>query len=165
MQHSIAASGVLNLTISDNIVSGGIVANGDYQLVITNNTIDAPATNCPDGGCCPGMVSVGFGTDVVVAANNLTAGQGCHPIGVSIWGGVEGYKKTTGMLVAHNAFSGSFTPPFRGQPIAGGVMIDGANGVTIRSNVFSDGEPTAKHVCDCCEYGVMAMCQNITVSN
>ena len=187
VQHAIAASGVRNLTIAHNIVvsplhaqkqmtgqsalparsctqGGSIVANGDIGLTIYNNTIAADVGNCPIGGCCPGMVAVGFGDHVLVSENNVTASAGCEPLGVSIWGGVEGYPKTRDMLVSANTFTGSFTPLVHGKPFPGGVVIDGADGVVVgSSNVWSDGAPAGKHVCDCCQYGVMSMCQNITI--
>ena len=38
-----------------------------------------------------------------------------------------------------------------------------AHNIVVSSNVWSDGAPAGKHVCDCCQYGVMGMCQNITI--
>jgi hypothetical protein len=171
VHNSMDLSGAKNMTVENNVVSGAIVLNGDLDLVVRNNTITATDSNCPDQGCCPGMIFVLSAQRALLDSNTLTTSANCKPAGVVLMGNIvtEGFPFLRDVTVSNNIFKGGFDPLFQGKPLPAAVVMSGVDGVVLRGNRFNGGTfggQTAGNVCQCCQYGhAKTQCVNVTVDD
>ena len=153
--HSILASSVINLTISNNVIEGIIVGNKNTQMRVLNNTIIARSNSS--------MGQFLAAKGAIVSGNRFLADHFPHAGGCYFWGMDEGYPASSNIEITQNVFKGQFLSEGKA------LQLYGVNGVHITGNEFDNTGPhgtTARNnTCECCRdpKKIPKLCKGVTV--
>ncbi len=132
-RRSILAGGVDGLVLSDNVVEGRLVGNGNAHLRVQGNLVRGTP------GQTGAVVQFGYTDGLVLRDNTVVAAAGQS--GVYVWGASK-YDPSPSreVLVSGNLIR----PAERGGAVGAGVHLNGVEGAVVRDNRVAGCPPEAR---------------------
>jgi hypothetical protein len=172
MNHSLAASTVIKMTIRGNVIHGNLEANSNTQLRVLNNTIIATEKlNNSTRSRTMAMILAAKGA--IFQGNRMLSAAFPNTTGLYFWGMDEGYNASSEITIAANLFIGEFSLRKGVAWGSGAKVIDlyGVRNVMVRENSFigsQSGHGSVQNTCACCTVAPSkkaALCVNVSIKS